>query len=53
MTYLSEALIAMREAKPNDRSELDRCYAVLITDMEKLITLYGAWIEDAPGSMDD
>ena len=26
----------MRERKPNDRSELDRYYAVFLTDLEKV-----------------
>ena len=45
-THLLEALIAMREAKPNDRSDTDKHYAVLITDLEKLLTLYAAWISN-------
>jgi hypothetical protein len=27
---------ALRLAKPNDRSDVDRCYAVAITELEKL-----------------
>ena len=44
--HLLEASIAMQGKKPNDRSDLDRHYAVLITDLEKLLTLYCAWIVD-------
>lgn len=34
---LATALEQMRQAKPGDRSELDRRYAIAITDLEKVI----------------
>lgn len=37
LKLLREALDEVRNQKPNDRSELDRVYAVVITDIEKVI----------------
>jgi hypothetical protein len=37
----------MRDAKPNDRSEADRRYAVAITEMEKVIAYFDTWIARA------
>lgn len=34
----------MRDAKPADRSELDRRYAIVITDMEKVYAYFYNWI---------
>lgn len=34
---MQETLNSLKLHKPNDRSELDRRYAVMITDMEKVI----------------
>ena len=42
---LTKALEELKKAKPNDRSEMDRCYAVCITDLEKLIAYYRITIE--------
>jgi len=30
--------------KPNDRSELDRRYAILITDVEKVVAYYQTYV---------
>jgi hypothetical protein len=35
------ALDELKRAKPNDRSEQDRIYAVTITDMEKALAYFG------------
>lgn len=40
---LQETLAQAIAEKPNDRSEKDRKYAILITETEKLIALYQAW----------
>lgn len=37
---LKEALDALRKSKPKDRSEVDRVYAVCITEMEKLVAYF-------------
>ena len=37
---LKDALAALKEAKPNDRGEKDRAYAVTITEMEKLLAYF-------------
>lgn len=34
---------AISAAKPNDRSEKDRLFAILITETEKLSALVNAW----------
>lgn len=39
-----ELMALIQESKPNDRSNLDRHYQILITDLEKLIALYVSWI---------
>ncbi len=41
---LWEALDALKANKPNDRSELDRRYAVAITDQERVIAWFAAFI---------
>ena len=42
--YLDAAINSMKVNKPNDRSELDRRYAILITEMEKFLAIYSSWI---------
>ncbi len=37
---IKDALEALRKSKPKDRSEVDRVYAVCITDMEKLLSYF-------------
>lgn len=41
---LQETLVAMRKAKPEERSEKARRYAVAITEMEKVIAYFQTWI---------
>lgn len=43
-SLLVEALEELREAKPNDRSDKDRRYAILITELEKLIAYYYVYV---------
>jgi hypothetical protein len=40
---LMDALLLARRLKPNDRSGLDRRYAVLATELEKVIGFWGLW----------
>lgn len=40
VSQLKTAIVA---AKPNDRSEKDRLFAILITETEKLAALIDAW----------
>lgn len=48
---LYEALLALNDAKPEERSELARRYAVTITEMEKVLAYYMAYIStDGAGS---
>lgn len=35
LSQLNSLIRDIRERKPNDRSELDRVYAVMLTDLEK------------------
>jgi glycerol-3-phosphate O-acyltransferase len=44
---LLAALEAMRKAKPQERSDLARNYAVAITDLEKLMAYYRYFSENA------
>ncbi len=37
---LKDALDALRKSKPKDRSDVDRVYAVCITEMEKLLAYF-------------
>lgn len=41
---LGLALWKLTEAKPGDRSELDRHYQILITDLEKLTAIAEKWL---------
>jgi len=45
LQLLKDALAAMKEAKPLERSELSRNYAVAITELEKLIAYYIVFVE--------
>lgn len=42
---LESALFALQGAKPQERGELARRYAVLITEYEKLLAYYQIFIE--------
>ena len=44
---LQEILAAMRVAKPEERSEKARRYAVAITEMEKVVAYFQTWIVGA------
>ncbi len=46
---LTGALITLRDAKPNDRGEMDRRWAITITEMEKVVAYYNSWILDPAG----
>ncbi len=46
---LTGALVTLRDAKPNDRSEMDRRWAITITEMEKVVAYYNSWILDPTG----
>jgi hypothetical protein len=39
-TAMYDTLVELRDNKPNDRSELDRRYAVTITEMEKVYAYF-------------
>lgn len=41
---LQKALESLQEAKPEERGELTRRYAVTITDLEKVIAYYETFI---------
>jgi hypothetical protein len=40
------ALGQLRVSKPNDKSPLDRSYAIVITDMEKLLAYFEKFIKN-------
>ena len=41
---LEQAYEAMKANKPNDRSELDRCWAIAVTDMQKLVAFFKVYV---------
>lgn len=41
---LQETLAATKAAKPNDRGVQDRAFAIVITDLEKVVSYYEYWI---------
>ena len=41
---ISDTLQRLRDAKPDDRSELARRYAVTITELEKVYAYFLAWV---------
>jgi hypothetical protein len=45
LQLLKEALAEMREAKPEERSELARRYAVAITELEKVVAYFVVYVE--------
>ena len=49
---LSDALSTLKNSKPNDRSERDRRYAVLITEMEKVLAYAFLFLVTAPDPVD-
>ena len=42
---LYDVLEEVRAKKPNDRSEVDRRYAILITELEKLVAYSEYWLK--------
>lgn len=42
-----ELLSEMRQAKPGDRSDVDRAWAVAITETEKAFAYYFTWVLQA------
>jgi len=47
LDILKAALAQLQAAKPNDRSEIDRRYAVAITEQEKVIAYYDTFVNRA------
>lgn len=41
---LKDDMEMLRRSKPNDRSEKDRRYAIVITEMEKVVAYFAHWI---------
>lgn len=41
---LSTVLQSLMDLKPNDRSITDRRYAIVITELEKVIAYYETWV---------
>lgn len=46
LTVLRCLVAQLKSAKPNDRSELDRNYAICITDSEKLLAYFEKFIKN-------
>lgn len=46
---LETALLALEMEKPGDRSEVDRSYAVTITEMEKVIAYFDRYVVQGRG----
>ena len=46
MMTIYGALESLKDNKPNDRSEKDRRFAIMITDMEKIFSYFKTWIYD-------
>lgn len=44
MKALDQALFELRRNKPNDRSEQDRYWAIVITDVEKAMAVFKAYV---------
>lgn len=40
LVLINNVINKLKEEKPNDRSELDRRYAITITEMEKVLAYY-------------
>jgi hypothetical protein len=48
LQYLSDTLARMRQAKPEERSELARRYAISITELEKVLAYFKTYVVDTP-----
>ena len=44
LELMKKALVRLQEEKPNDRSDKDRRYAIMITDLEKIIAYHVGFI---------
>lgn len=44
LNELRDTLAELVANKPNDRSEADRCWAIAITDMQKLIAFFKVYV---------
>lgn len=44
---MNDILSMLREVKPDNRSDLDRRYAITITDMEKVMMYFKMFVIDA------
>lgn len=44
LKILNQALIKLNEEKPTDRTDLDRRYAIMITDLEKIIAYHNLYV---------
>ena len=44
LTALEATFELMKAGKPNDRSEQDRCWAIAITDMQKLAAFFKVYV---------
>ena len=47
LQLLEKALESLRNAKPEDRSEIARRYAVTITELEKVVAYFKVYVEFA------
>lgn len=54
-SLMNDTLNSLRIHKPNDRGELDRRFAVTITEMEKVAAYFKTYVLDAepPGANSD
>lgn len=39
-------LTTLKDCKPNDKSEVDRRFAITITELEKVIGYFNTWVVD-------
>lgn len=44
---LQGALRALRQANPNNNSEISKCYDVTILEMEKTVAYFKVWVVEA------
>ena len=47
LEQLEKVYQMMLSGKPNDRSEQDRCWAIAITDMQKLVAFFKVYVAKA------
>lgn len=46
LNKFDELLRDMRSLKPNDRSEIDRYWAIAITETEKALGTFNTWVHE-------